>query len=99
MLYALVAIVWPGQPRGHLVKLADRMASIWVTMASTIIAVDGGTSKLFGMKPTAKGAIVDVCPERSFPEARDIPSDITAPNFIPNIGDSPPSILDRKSVV
>lgn len=64
-------------------KPAERIASI--PMASTIIAMDGGTSKLVGMNPTAKSAIVEGVLGRIFPEAKDIPSDITAPNFIPNV--------------
>lgn len=66
-------------------KPADRIASIPIPMASTIISMDGGTSKLVGMNPTAKSAIVEGVLGRIFPQAKDIPSDITAPNFIPNI--------------
>lgn len=66
-------------------KPAGRIASIPIPMASTIIAIDGGTSKLVGMNPTAKSAIVEGVLGKIFPEAKDIPSDITAPNFIPNI--------------
>jgi len=64
---------------------AERIASIPIPMASTIIAMDGGTGRLVGMNPTAKSAIVDGVLGQIFPEARDIPSDITAPNFIPNV--------------
>jgi iron complex transport system substrate-binding protein len=66
-------------------KPVERIASIPIPMASTIIAMDGGTSKLVGMNPTAKSAIVEGVLGRIFPEAKDIPSDITAPNFIPNV--------------
>ncbi|GAA0594443.1 ABC transporter substrate-binding protein [Paenochrobactrum glaciei] len=66
-------------------KPADRIASIPIPMASTIISIDGGTSKLVGMNPTAKSAIMEGILGKIFPEAKDIPSDITAPNFIPNI--------------
>ena len=66
-------------------KPADRIASIPIPMASTIISIDGGTSKLVGMNPTAKSAIMEGVLGKIFPEAKDIPSDITAPNFIPNI--------------
>ncbi|WP_159949581.1 ABC transporter substrate-binding protein [Rhizobium sp. 18065] len=68
-----------------LTKPAERIASIPIPMASTIIAMDGGTSKLVGMNPTAKSAIVEGVLGKIFPEAKDIPSDITAPNFIPNV--------------
>ncbi|MCC5957010.1 MAG: ABC transporter substrate-binding protein [Natronohydrobacter sp.] len=50
-----------------------------------MIAIDGATDRLVGMNPTAKSAIVEGILGRIFPEARDIPSDITAPNFIPNV--------------
>lgn len=68
-----------------LAKPAERIASIPIPMASTIIAMDGGTSKLVGMNPTAKSAIVEGVLGKIFPQAKDIPSDITAPNFIPNV--------------
>lgn len=64
---------------------AARIASIPIPMASTIISMDGGTSRLVGMNPTAKSAIVEGVLGRIFPEAKDIPSGITAPNFIPNV--------------
>ncbi|MBW8284698.1 MAG: ABC transporter substrate-binding protein, partial [Rhizobium sp.] len=66
-------------------KAAERIASIPIPMASTIIAMDGGTSRLVGMNPTAKSAIVEGVLGKIFPQAKDIPSDITAPNFIPNV--------------
>lgn len=64
---------------------AQRIASIPIPMASTLIAIDGATDRLVGMNPTAKSAILEGILGRIFPEARDIPSDITAPNFIPNV--------------
>ncbi|MCC5958477.1 MAG: ABC transporter substrate-binding protein [Rhodobacteraceae bacterium] len=64
---------------------AQRIASIPIPMASTLIAIDGATDRLVGMNPTAKSAIMEGILGRIFPEARDIPSDITAPNFIPNV--------------
>lgn len=64
---------------------ATRIASIPIPMASTIISMDGGTSRLVGMNPTAKSAIVEGILGKIFPEAKDIPSGITAPNFIPNV--------------
>lgn len=68
-----------------LARPAERIASIPIPMASTIVAIDGGTSKLVGMNPTAKSAIVEGVLGKIFPEAKEIPSDITAPNFIPNV--------------
>jgi len=73
---------------GRVVSLpapAQRIASIPIPMASTLIALDGSTERLVGMNPTARSAIVEGILGRIFPEARDIPSDITAPNFIPNV--------------
>lgn len=64
---------------------AQRIASIPIPMASTLIAIDGATDRLVGMNPTAKSAIMEGILGRIFPQARDIPSDITAPNFIPNV--------------
>ncbi|WP_439562465.1 ABC transporter substrate-binding protein [Roseinatronobacter sp.] len=64
---------------------AQRIASIPIPMASTLIAIDGATDRLVGMNPTAKSAIMEGILGQIFPEARDIPSDITAPNFIPNV--------------
>ena len=54
-------------------------------MASTIIALDGGTKKLVGMNPTAKSAVLEGILGKIFPEAKDIPSDVSAPNFVPNV--------------
>lgn len=64
---------------------ARRIASIPIPMASTIISIDGGASRLVGMNPTAKSAIVEGILGKIFPESRNIPASITAPNFIPNI--------------
>jgi len=66
-------------------KPAERIASIPIPMASTLIAIDGGTDRLAGMNPRAKSAILEGILGTIFPEAKDISSDITAPNFIPNV--------------
>ena len=66
-------------------KPAERIAAIPIPMASTIISMDGGPSRLVGMNPTAKQAILDGILGKIFPEAKDIPSDITAPSFVPNV--------------
>ena len=80
-----ITLVDQGGRTVTLPKPADRIASIPIPMSSTIIAIDGSTSKLVGMNPTAKSAIVEGVLGTIFPEAKDIPSDITAPNFIPNV--------------
>ncbi|MET3599710.1 ABC transporter substrate-binding protein [Martelella mangrovi] len=66
-------------------KPAERVASIPMPMASTLIAIDGGVEKQVGMNPVAKQAVLDGILGKIYPEAKDIPSDITAPNFIPNV--------------
>ncbi|MGK9051063.1 ABC transporter substrate-binding protein [Neorhizobium petrolearium] len=68
-----------------LAKAAERIVSIVIPMASTVIALDGSTRKLVGMNPTAKSAVMEGILGKIFPEARDIPSDVTAPNFVPNV--------------
>ncbi|CDZ30530.1 ABC transporter substrate-binding protein [Neorhizobium galegae] len=68
-----------------LAKAAERIVSIVIPMASTVIALDGGTKKLVGMNPTAKSAVLEGILSKIFPETKDIPSDVTAPNFVPNI--------------
>lgn len=69
----------------RLAKAAERIVSIVIPMASTVIALDGSTSKLVGMNPTAKSAVLEGILGKIFPEAKDIPSDVTAPNFVPNV--------------
>lgn len=66
-------------------KSADRIASIPIPVASTVIAIDGGIARLVGMNPMSKSAIMESVLGKIFPEAREIPSDITAPTFIPNV--------------
>lgn len=68
-----------------LAKPAERIASIPIPMASTIIAFDGATSRLVGMNPRAKSAIVDGIMGKMFPEAKNISSEIVGQNFMPNV--------------
>ncbi|NKL37089.1 ABC transporter substrate-binding protein [Rhizobium leguminosarum bv. viciae] len=74
-----------GNREVRLAKAAERIVSIVIPMASTVIALDGSTRKLIGMNPTAKSAVVEGILGKIFPEAKDIPSDVTAPNFVPNV--------------
>jgi iron complex transport system substrate-binding protein len=69
----------------RLPKPADRVVSIVIPMASNLIALDGGTKKLVGMNPTAKSAVTQGILGKIFPEAKDIPSDVTSPSFVPNV--------------
>jgi len=64
---------------------AERVVTIPMPMASTVIAIDGGPDRLVGMNPLSKTAILEGILGKIFPEAKDISSDVTAPNFIPNI--------------
>ncbi|MFB9949153.1 ABC transporter substrate-binding protein [Rhizobium puerariae] len=68
-----------------LARAAQRIVSIVIPMASTVIALDGSTKKLVGMNPTAKSAVMEGILGKIFPEAKDIASDVTAPNFVPNV--------------
>ncbi|MGO7336410.1 ABC transporter substrate-binding protein [Rhizobium leguminosarum] len=74
-----------GNHEVRLAKAAERVVSIVIPMASTVIALDSSTRKLIGMNPTAKSAVVEGILGKIFPEAKDIPSDVTAPNFVPNV--------------
>ncbi|MCS6932471.1 MAG: ABC transporter substrate-binding protein [Acetobacteraceae bacterium] len=69
----------------RLARPAERVASIPIPMASTLIALDGSTRRLVGMNPLALSAIEEGILGRIFPEARRIPANIAAPNFVPNI--------------
>ncbi len=64
---------------------AERIASIPIPLASTIIAIDGSTKKLVGMNPVAKSAIEQGILGRIFPEAKSISSAIAGANFMPNV--------------
>lgn len=64
---------------------AERIAVLPMPIPSTVIALDGGPDKLVGINPVAKTALVEGILGRIFPAAKDIPADITAPNFIPNV--------------
>lgn len=68
-----------------LARPAERIASIPIPMASVLIALDGSPRRLVGINPLARSAIEEGILGRIFPEARRIPADITAPNFVPNI--------------
>ncbi len=69
----------------RLARPAERVASIPIPMASTLIALDGSVRRLVGMHPLAPSAIEEGILGRIFPEARRIPANITAPNFVPNV--------------
>ena len=69
----------------RLARPAERVASIPIPMASTLIALDGSPRRLVGINPVARSAIEEGILGRIFPEARRIPADITGANFVPNI--------------
>lgn len=66
-------------------KAAERVVSIPIPLASTLIAMDQGTKRLVGMNAIAKSAILEGILGRIFPASRDIRSDIVGQNFMPNI--------------
>ena len=66
-------------------KPADRVSSLVIPLASTIIAIEGNPSKLTGMNSSAKAAIEEGILGRIFPQAKNIPSDIAGANFVPNV--------------
>jgi iron complex transport system substrate-binding protein len=66
-------------------KPAERVASIVIPMASTLIALDGGTKRLVGMNPVAKARMEEGILATIFPEVAAIPDTISAANFVPNV--------------
>jgi iron complex transport system substrate-binding protein len=64
---------------------AQRIASIPIPLASTLIALDQGPRRLVGMNAIAKSAILEGILGRVFPETKTIPSDIVGANFAPNV--------------
>lgn len=69
----------------QLPRPAERVVTIPIPLASTLIAMDGSTRRLVGMNAVAKSAVVEGILGRIFPQARDIRSDIVGENFMPNI--------------
>lgn len=68
-----------------LAKPAERVVSIVIPMASTLVALDGGPKRLVGMNPLAKSAMLEGILGKIFPQSKDIPADVTAANFVPNV--------------
>ena len=66
---------------------AERVVTIPIPAASVLIAVDGGTDHLVGMHPLSKTAIKGHPLGQFFPEALQIPSDVTPRGFtfVPNV--------------
>jgi iron complex transport system substrate-binding protein len=66
---------------------ADRVVTIPIPAASMFIAVDGGTDRLVGMHQLSKTAIKDRILQRFYPDALNIPSNITGKgfSFVPNV--------------
>jgi iron complex transport system substrate-binding protein len=70
----------------HLASPAKRIVAIPKPMASVIIALDGGTSRLVAIHPAARKSIKEGFLNRIFPEALSIRSDITRGGmFTPNL--------------
>lgn len=64
---------------------AQRVVTIPMPMASTVIALDGGTDHLVGMNPVSKQAVLDGILGKIFPQSKDISDSVTAANFVPNV--------------
>jgi iron complex transport system substrate-binding protein len=69
----------------RLARPAERVASIPIPMASTVIALDGSPRRLVGVHPLARSAFDEGILGRIFPQARQIPADIVGANFVPNV--------------
>lgn len=64
---------------------AERIVTIPMPMASSVIAIDGGTEHLVGMNPVSKAAITEGILGKIFAESRDINDAVTDANFVPNV--------------
>jgi iron complex transport system substrate-binding protein len=74
--------------RGTTVRLAappQRVVAIPIPSASMVIAVDGATTRLAGMHPSARAAVQEAILGRIFPEALRIRSDMVGNDFMPNV--------------
>jgi iron complex transport system substrate-binding protein len=69
----------------ELPKPAERVSSIVIPMASTLIALDGASRRLVGMNPVAKARMEEGILSTIFPEVAAIPDTISAANFVPNV--------------
>jgi iron complex transport system substrate-binding protein len=64
---------------------AQRIVTIPMPMASGVIALDGGASKLVGVNPLSLTAIREGILGKIFPDAGDITDQVTGTNFVPNV--------------
>ncbi len=64
---------------------AERIVTIPMPMASSVIAIDGATDHLVGMNPVSKAAITEGILGKIFPQSREINDQVTAANFVPNV--------------
>jgi iron complex transport system substrate-binding protein len=72
---------------GHTVDVPAtirRVIAIPIPLASMVMVVDGGTSRLIGMNSAAKSDITEGLLGRMFPQAAQIPTRIAGENFAPN---------------
>lgn len=74
--------------RGHTLVLTQpvaRVVTIPIPMASMVIALDGGTSRLVGMHPSSQQSVQEGVLGTLFPQALDIRTDVVqGQSFIPN---------------
>jgi iron complex transport system substrate-binding protein len=68
-----------------LARPATRVVTIPKPAASMFVAVDGSSSKLVGMHPQSKTALLEGVLGRFFPEMKNIPTDMIGAGFSPNV--------------
>jgi iron complex transport system substrate-binding protein len=66
-------------------KPAERIVTIPMPMATSVIAIDGGADKLVGVNPLSLTAIQEGMMGRMFPGALEVSDAVTATNFMPNV--------------
>ena len=69
----------------EIVRPVKRVAIFPLPIPEALIALDGGTGRLFAINPRAKSALMNGVIGQLFPEIADIRTDLVAPNFIPNV--------------
>ncbi len=68
-----------------LARPATRVVTIPKPAPSMLVAVDGSSSKLIGMNPQSKSALLEGILGRFFPEMKDIPTNMIGAGFAPNV--------------
>lgn len=74
--------------RGNSIEISrpvERVAIFPLPIPEALIALDGGTKRLFAINPRAQSALMKGVIGQLFPEIASIRTDLVAPNFIPNV--------------